>query len=95
MMSPQQQLSVEQTYGLRDDHGAHRFERAGMEIVSAMKKHYAPVLDDNDGGQILAWLIAFADEVFVAGTQSVLERSHEPRRDRRRIRAEEGGPDAT
>ena len=48
---------------LRDEHGKHRFEDEGLDIVRAIKRDYLPDMDSNDGGQILTWILDLCDAV--------------------------------
>lgn len=34
-----------------------RYELAALDVVKGLKRDYLPDMDDNDGGQILSWLL--------------------------------------
>ena len=53
----------QQPSDLRDEHGKHRFEDEGLDIVRAIKRDYLPDMDSNDGGQMLTWILDLCDAV--------------------------------
>lgn len=39
----------------------HRYEDAGVAVVAAIERDYLQAMDDNDGGEILGWILKLCD----------------------------------
>lgn len=57
---------------LRHPSGKHLYEDAGMRVVQFVKKHIAPSMDENDGGELLWQLTQLCEKAWLDGVRAGL-----------------------